>query len=142
MKTAIIYLGQDPAYNGLAMVELNYIRKFSAHVVERGPNYVVLDRTAFYAEGGGQPFDTGNMEWKGGSTRVLDVVKEGGEVRHHVREIPPIDDVRAEVDWDRRHAHMRMHTAQHLLSGLAFQRFGARTTGNQLYVDYRNISPS
>ncbi len=139
MKTAIIYLGQDSAYRDLPMVELNYIRDFSAHVVERGPDYVVLDRTTFYAEGGGQPFDTGHLEWDGGSTKVLNVVKEGGEVRHHVREIPPVDDVRAEVDWDRRHAHMRMHTGQHLLSGLVFRRFGARTTGNQLYVDYSHV---
>ncbi len=50
MKTAIIYLGQDPAYKDLPMVELNYIRDFSAHIVERGLNYVTLDRTAFYAE--------------------------------------------------------------------------------------------
>ncbi len=58
MPTAIIYLGQDPAYKDLPMVELNYIKDFSAHVKKRGPNYVVLDETAFYAEGSGQPFDS------------------------------------------------------------------------------------
>ncbi len=82
MKTAIIYLCQDPAYMDLPMVELNYIKDFSAHVVERGPNYVVLDRTAFYAEGGGQPFDTGRLQWDGGSTKVYNVTKEAGEVRY------------------------------------------------------------
>ena len=46
MKTAIIYLGRDPDHKDLPMVELNYIKDFSAHVIERGPNYVVLDRTS------------------------------------------------------------------------------------------------
>ncbi len=139
MPTAIIYLGQDPAYANRPMVELNYVKEFEAEVAARGPNYVTLDRTAFYAESGGQPFDTGRLEWKGGSIRVKKVLKEGKEIRHFVGEIPSEDPVVGRLDWDRRHAHMRMHTAQHLLSGLVFQRFGARTTGNQLYVDYSHV---
>ncbi len=121
------------------MVELNYVREFEAQVTTRGPNYVTLDRTAFYAESGGQPFDTGQLEWQGGSTRVQKVLKEGKEIRHFVGEIPSEDPVVGRLDWDRRHAHMRMHTAQHLLSGIVFHRFGARTTGNQLYVDYSHV---
>ncbi len=121
------------------MVELNYVKEFEAKIASRGPNYVTLDRTAFYAESGGQPFDTGRLEWKGGSTRVQKVLKEGKETRHYVRDVPSEDHVVGRVDWDRRHAHMRMHTGQHLLSGLVFQRFGARTTGNQLYVDYSHV---
>lgn len=139
MPTAIIYLGQDPAYANRPMVELNYVKEFEAEVASRGPNYVTLDRTAFYAESGGQPFDTGRLEWKGGSTRVQKVLREGKEIRHFVGEVPSEDPVVGRLDWDRRHAHMRMHTAQHLLSGLVFQRFGARTTGNQLYVDYSHV---
>ncbi|MFQ5907397.1 MAG: alanyl-tRNA editing protein [Thermoplasmata archaeon] len=139
MRTAIIYLGQDPAFADRPMVELNYVKEFEAQVVSRGPSYVTLDRTAFYAESGGQPFDTGRLEWDGGSTRVQKVLKEGEETRHYVRDMPAEDRVVGRVDWDRRHAHMRMHTAQHLLSGLVFQRFGARTTGNQLYVDYSHV---
>ena len=139
MSTAIIYLGQDPSYTDQSMVELNYVKEFEAKVASRGPNYVTLDRTAFYAESGGQPFDTGRLEWNGGSTRVQKVLKEGNETRHYVGDVPAEDEVLGRVDWDRRHAHMRMHTAQHLLSGLVFQRFGARTTGNQLYVDYSHV---
>ncbi len=96
MKTAVIYLGQDPTHRDQPMVELNYIKDFSAHVEERGPNYVVLDRTAFYAEGGGQPFDTGRLVWDGGSTKVYNVTKEGGDVRHFVRDVPTVDEVRGE----------------------------------------------
>ncbi len=132
MKTAVIYLGQDPAYKDLPMVELNYIKEFEAQVIDRGGNYVVLDRTAFYAEGGGQPFDTGRLEWKGGSARVSPVRKEGGEVRHYVDETPPVDEVSGIVDWDRRYNLMRMHTAQHLLSGVVWDIYGARTVGNSI----------
>ncbi len=139
MKTAIIYLGQDPAYKDMSMTELNYVRDFAAHVVKRGSNYVVLDRTAFYAEGGGQPFDTGRLEWEGGSARVGRVLKEGGEVRHYVDAIPLADEVKGIVDWERRYRHMRMHSAQHLVSGLVFDMHGARTVGNQLYVDYSHV---
>jgi misacylated tRNA(Ala) deacylase len=139
MKTAVIYLGQDPTFSDQPMVELNYVKEFEAAVTSRGPNYVTLDRTAFYAESGGQPFDTGRLEWDDTSTRVQKVLKEGNETRHYVAELPRDDAVVGRIDWDRRHAHMRMHTAQHLFSGLVFQRFGARTTGNQLYVDYSHV---
>ncbi len=132
MKTAIIYLGQDSDHKDLPMVELNYIKDFSAHVTERGPNYLILDRTAFYAEGGGQPFDTGALTWDGGSTKVFNVKKEAGEVRHYVRDSETPAEVTGELDWDRRYRHMQMHTAQHLLSGIVFQRFKARTVSNSL----------
>ncbi len=137
--TSIIYLGQDPQYSQVPMVELNYIMDFNARVRDRGGNYVVLDKTTFYAEGGGQPYDTGRLEWEGGKARVSKVLKESGRVRHYVDQLPPEDDVLGKVDWDRRYAHMRMHTAQHLLSGIVFQQYGARTTGNQIYMDYSHV---
>lgn len=132
MKTVIVYLGQDPAYGDMPMVELNYIKDFSARITERGPNYLILDRTTFYAEGGGQPFDMGILSWEGGSTKVYNVQKEGSEVRHYVRDSETPDEVTGELDWERRYRHMRHHTAQHLLSGLVFQRYGAKTAGNSL----------
>ena len=137
--TRVIYLGQDPAYADRPMVELNYVQAFDARVVDRGAGYAILDRTAFYAEGGGQPFDTGTLAWDGESSRVTKVVKKGGEIRHFVDRVPPVDEVHGELDWDRRYAHMRMHTAQHLLSGLVWGLYGARTVGNQLYRDYSHV---
>lgn len=137
--TAVIYLRQDPAFADRPMVELNYVRSFDARVVEAGRDHVILDRTAFYAEGGGQPTDTGVLRWDGGSARVGKVLKQGGRIRHFVDCLPEAPEVHGEVDWDRRYAHMRMHTAQHLLSGLVWQAFGARTVGNQLYRDYSHV---
>jgi misacylated tRNA(Ala) deacylase len=70
---------------------------------------------------------------------VTRVLKQGGAIRHFVDRSPEEDRVTGRIDWGRRYAHMRMHTAQHLLSGLVFQMYTARTVGNQLYRDYSHV---
>lgn len=120
--------------------ESNYVREFDARVVDRGFDFVVLDKTAFYAVGGGQPSDTGSLAWAEGSVEVREVRKKG-EVKHHLAQNPDIvpDEVRGELDWDRRYAHMRMHTAQHIVSGVVYDFYGGRTVGNQIYSDRSRI---
>lgn len=97
---------------------------------------VVLDRTVFYARGGGQPGDTGTLRWKGGVARVADTVRASGEVIHVLEEgatRPPTGTaVTAEIDWPRRHTLMRTHTALHALSGIVFSDYGARVTGGNM----------
>jgi misacylated tRNA(Ala) deacylase len=121
-------------------VEANYLREWDANVVKRKKDYVVLDTSAFYPEGGGQPADHGRLEWDGGSLEVKHVQKKG-IVKHvmegDVHSIP--DRVHGVLDWDRRYAHMRMHTAQHLISAVILELFGAHTVGNQLYADRSRI---
>ena len=121
-------------------VEANYIRGWDARVTKRKGDYVLLDRTAFYPEGGGQPSDTGRLKWDGGSITVTHVQKKG-VVKHVVDGDPQTvpDDVHGVLDWDRRHAHMRMHTAQHLISAVVLELFGAHTVGNQIYHDRSRI---
>lgn len=121
-------------------IESNYIHEFDARVVERGFDYVALDRTAFYAVGGGQPSDTGHLRWADGEVRVREVTKKNS-VKHHLVQNPDIvpDQVKAVLDWDRRHAHMRMHTAQHVVSGVVYDFYKARTVGNQIYHDRSRI---
>lgn len=121
-------------------IEANYIREFDARVLEKGPGWAVLDRTAFYPLGGGQPSDTGMLPFQGGRVRVREVLKKGA-VRHLIDgDIPPaIESVRGVLDWGPRHAHMRMHTAQHILSGIVFDLFRARTVGNQIHADRSRI---
>ena len=121
-------------------IESNYIREFDADVVERGFDYVVLDRTAFYPLGGGQPSDTGRLEWPGGKAEVREVTKKEG-IRHHLVQNPELvpDKVKGIVDWDKRYGHMRMHTAQHIVSGVVYDLWKARTVGNQLYHDRSRI---
>ncbi|UWQ20708.1 alanyl-tRNA editing protein [Jannaschia sp. W003] len=82
---------------------------------------VVLDRTIFYARGGGQPGDSGRIAWEGGVCEVGSAVRGAdGRIAHVPAEpvvLPPVGaDVEMRLDWERRHRHMRMHTALHLLS--------------------------
>ncbi|HSL09786.1 MAG TPA: alanyl-tRNA editing protein [Actinomycetota bacterium] len=102
---------------------------------------VVLDRTVFYARGGGQPGDRGVLRWNGGSVPVVDTItsRETGDVLHVVAdaaEIPPVGTVvTAEIDWERRHRLMRTHTALHALSGVIFTGHGAKVTGGNMDDD-------
>ncbi len=133
--TRILYMderkGQEP--------DPCYLREFDAKVVERGPDYVILDQTLFYAEGGGQPDDRGLLRWPGGEAKVLRVTKEKGVYKHHMDRIPEADDVHGVIDWERRYKHMRMHTSQHLMSGLVYRIFTARTVGNQIHADFSRV---
>ncbi len=120
--------------------ESNYIREFDARVIARGFDHVVLDRTAFYALGGGQPSDTGTLSWPGGRVDVREVTKKG-QIEHHLVQNPDAipEEVHGALDWDRRYAHMRMHTAQHIISGIVYDLYRARTVGNQIYHDRSRI---
>ena len=88
-----------------------------------GRPWVVLDDTVLYPEGGGQPSDRGRL----GSVAVVEVRKVGGETRHFLEAPCRVGTATLELDWRRRHDHMQQHTAQHLLSALALNRFGWAT---------------
>ncbi|MYM53805.1 alanyl-tRNA editing protein [Thalassovita mangrovi] len=90
----------------------------TSHTPEGG---IVLDQTVFYATGGGQPGDSGRISWPGGSMSIATTVKGEGDdivlVPAEPGAMPPVGtQVNQELDWDRRHRHMRVHTALHLLS--------------------------
>ena len=97
----------------------------------------MLDRTIFYARSGGQPGDTGVLRWDGGETAIADTIKGEGEIILHVpapgAAFPPVGAVvGGEIDWERRHKLMRMHTAMHLLCSLIK---GAAVTGGSVGSD-------
>jgi misacylated tRNA(Ala) deacylase len=82
---------------------------------------ILLDRSIFYPTGGGQPGDSGWLTWPGARLAIATAVKVGGEdiglVAADLQGMPPAGTVvRQHLDWDRRHRHMRVHTALHLLS--------------------------
>ncbi len=122
----------------LLFADDSYLRSCDATVREvREGNAVLLDRTVFYPTGGGQPHDLGTMRWDGGEARVVEVKKQGPDVLHVVdSDAPPAGSpVRLEIDWMRRLALMRHHTALHAMSGVIHQLFGATVTGGQMYPD-------
>ena len=81
---------------------------------------LLVDRSVFYPSGGGQPGDSGWLEWDGGRLAIVDTLKAGASVAlvpQEGAELPPSGTAaRLVLDWERRHAHMRVHTALHLLS--------------------------
>jgi misacylated tRNA(Ala) deacylase len=112
-----------------------YLREAPATVLAAGPDGIVLDRTPFFATGGGQPGDVGRLTLRDGRTiAVTEAVKgEGGAILHRIAEGTPLPEpggaVIATIDWDRRHRLMRMHTALHLLCSLIP---GAAVTGGAI----------
>ena len=112
----------------------SYLREFEARVVRLSGREVVLDRTAFYPGGGGQPPDKGSLGVGPVQALVVDARREAGDVIH-VLDIPipeTVGELRGELDWERRLAHMRYHTALHVLSGVIWKGFGAKVTGGQM----------
>ena len=113
-----------------------YLREFTATVVEVDDNRrVALDRSAFYATGGGQPHDTGTISWDATTATVTDVRKDGDTVWHTIdADAPPSIGtiVTGTVDWDRRHMLMRTHTAMHILCGVVWNEWGRLVTGGNM----------
>jgi misacylated tRNA(Ala) deacylase len=107
-----------------------YLASFEATVVDRLDNAVALDRTAFYATGGGQPHDLGTL----GGSAVVDVRKEGEQVWHSLSgEVPAVGTVvHGELDWPRRHQLMRTHTALHILCGVIWNEWHVPVTGGNM----------
>lgn len=115
----------------------SYLREFDAAVVSVTNTNIILDRTAFYPRGGGLPADVGSIIRDAEGFSVDEVVKEGGDVLHHVLNIglKGGDAVRGVIDWERRYAIMRMHTGMHALASIFNKKAGALITGNQVNAD-------
>jgi misacylated tRNA(Ala) deacylase len=111
------------------------LREWAATVLDSGPDGVVLDRSAFYPGGGGQPPDHGVLLWGGVQTRVVGVRKAEDLtlVPHEDDPLPPVGTVvRGAVEDARRTALMRTHSALHLLGGVVFRDYGALVTGGNM----------
>ena len=95
-----------------------YLREAPARVLAAEEGGVTLDASLFYAQGGGQPGDTGRLTWDDGEAAVTNAVKAGDAIVLLIDgALPPAGaEVVQHLDWARRHRHMRVHTALHLLS--------------------------
>ncbi len=115
-----------------------YLQEFDARVVSAAGSEIVLDRTAFYPEGGGQPSDAGVLHAVDGRKWTVSAVSKGPEGIVHRIEGPTMsvgESVHGTLDWPRRYAAMRYHTCLHILSGVVYHRFGSDITGGQIYLD-------
>lgn len=113
-----------------------YARSMAARVVETNSEdrRVLLDRTVFYPGGGGQPHDVGEL-WIGDDAMpVVRVTQDGSGVWHWIEGALPERgmQLRGEIDWERRHALMRTHTAMHALCGVVWNRFRSPVTGGNM----------
>ena len=115
----------------------SYMREFEARVVKLEGREVILDRTAFYPGGGGQPADKGSLGIGPVRAAVVDARRESGRVVHVLDTAIPdtVRDLKGTLDWERRYAHMRYHTALHVLSGVIWRNFEAKVTGGQMRTD-------
>ncbi|MGH8952356.1 MAG: alanyl-tRNA editing protein [Acidimicrobiia bacterium] len=113
-----------------------YLAEAEGSVLQTLDDGLFLDRTVFYARGGGQPGDIGIIRWDGGEVEVLDTVRRDGMPFHVVAEasgLPgPGTPVHGVIDWERRYRTMKTHTALHALSGVIFRDFGAKVTGGNM----------
>lgn len=136
MKEEAVPAQIEKAIEGLPPTKLlfyedQHMRSFDARVLKVIDGvYVVLDKTAFYGAGGGQLPDTGYLEFDGQKARVVDVLRVGPILVHKIEGPAPREgsEVRGEVDWERRLALMRHHTATHILLGAA-----RRVLGNHVW---------
>ncbi len=115
----------------------SYLQTFDARIVEidEEKHAVVLDRSAFYPSGGGQPCDQGTLTTDGTTYTVRKVQKAGGAILHLLEEtdLPTLGAaVTGQLDWDRRYQLMRTHTAMHILCGVVWRDFGAQVTGGDM----------
>lgn len=133
----------------------SYLKEFEATIEKIiDDKFVVLDRTAFYPESGGQPNDTGKLIRISDSSefQVLYVGKFEGYISHEIAStkiastaenisggLKAGDKVKGIIDWDRRYRFMRMHTATHIVANVIEKETGAQITGNQLGLDQSRV---
>ena len=116
----------------------SYLQEFEAKVlfVLMDERALVLDRTAFYPGGGGQPCDFGSLTVEGVTYPVQKVKKHAGDILHLLGGDAPMPSVgaasRGALDWARRYKLMRTHTAMHVLCGTVFRNYGALVTGGDM----------
>ena len=116
----------------------SYLKEFSATVtaVDAETRAVMLDQSAFYPGGGGQPCDFGTLEIAGVIYPVDKVKKQGDDVLHFLGGTNPLPSVnsasRGTLDWARRYQLMRTHTGLHILCGTVFRDYGAKVTGGDM----------
>ena len=111
-----------------------YLKQFDAKVVELVGTAIILDRSAFYPGGGGQPFDVGTLSDNERTWKVSKTKRIQGKIAHYVEgDLPSVGtQLSGELDWDRRYKLMRTHTAMHILCGVIWRDYQSSVTGGNM----------
>lgn len=116
-----------------------YLTNWDSRILEtverEDGNFVILEETAFYPHGGGQPCDEGYIQ----GIPVLDVLSEADQILHKLERFPEENTVTCSIDWNRRFDHMQHHSGQHLLSAVCLELYQAKTLSFHLGTDYCTI---
>ena len=116
----------------------SYLKELNSVITEVNENGIILESTVFYPRGGGQPGDSGFILKNGKMYKISDTTKDGDVVIHHQESLDPElsagDTIKCQIDWDKRYAHMRYHTAIHLIDAVVNLNPGYRglITGSQM----------
>ena len=112
----------------------SYLKEFDAVIVEAADKGVVLDRTAFFPGGGGQPSDTSVLKHGDDEFAVTKLSWSDGKLVHELEgSTPPAgESVHGVIEWERRYMLMRTHTALHILCGVVWRDYGAKVTGGDM----------
>lgn len=121
----------------------SYLKEWNAKVESvTKDKFIILDRTAFFPRGGGVEHDTGKISTEDGKEfNVVYTGKFSGEISHEVdkKGLKEKDMVNCKLNWERRYLLMRYHTATHVLSGVFFNEYNLKVTGNQLKTEKGRI---
>ena len=113
----------------------SYIKEFEAKVIESSNNEIILDQTAFYPGGGGQPCDIGTIFLNESNIEIDKVFRKGNFIVHSTKSTftPSVGTkIKGIINWERRYQLMRTHTAAHILCGVIFRDYGAPVTGGNM----------
>ena len=118
----------------LLFLENAYIKDFEAEVVECLDSAVILDRTAFYPGGGGQPSDNGSITSGDQVWKISSVKRLSGKIAHFIDGDSPLPGIliSGQINWERRYQLMRIHTALHILCGVIWRDYQSSVTGGNM----------
>jgi misacylated tRNA(Ala) deacylase len=123
----------------------SYLKEIEGRINSVNENGITLDRTVFYARGGGQPGDSGSIVVNGKTFEIIETVKEGNEVLHvienEITQLKEGDHCLEKLDWEKRYSHMKYHTAIHLIDGIVNKMpdYAGLITGSQIYEDRTRV---
>lgn len=111
-----------------------YMKEFEATVINITDDGIILDRTAFYIGGGGQPSDIGVIKWDDTECSITKVGRSGTDIFHKADGPTPSigQSVTGLINWEHRYLLMRTHTALHILCGVVWRDYGAKVTGGDM----------